>query len=130
MKIRFQLISDIHLEKRKYKNNTILEHSVKANNLILAGDIGNPLKSNYKEYLKYCSDQHQKVFLITGNHEYWHNSIEETDKLIQQICSPYKNIYFLFLMSVSCLFCRVLIIVFSLLLPVILMTHYDVLTEF
>ena len=95
MKIRFQLISDIHLEKRKYKNNIILEHPVKANNLILAGDIGNPLKPNYKEYLKYCSDQHQNVFLITGNHEYWHNTIEETDKLIQQICSPYKNIYFL-----------------------------------
>jgi hypothetical protein len=43
MRIKFQIISDIHLEKIKYNNNSILEHSIKANNLILAGDIGNPL---------------------------------------------------------------------------------------
>jgi predicted phosphohydrolase len=94
MKIKFQIISDIHLEKKKY-NNKILEHPIRATNLILAGDIGNPLLPNYKEYLKYCSKQYLNVFLITGNHEYWHNSIEDTDRLIQQICSPYKNIYFL-----------------------------------
>jgi predicted phosphodiesterase len=94
MRIRFQIISDIHLEKRKY-NNSILEHPIKANNLILAGDIGNPLIPNYKEYIKYCSDQYKNVFLITGNHEYWNNTVDDTDKLINQICSPYKNVYFL-----------------------------------
>jgi predicted phosphohydrolase len=95
MKIKFQIISDIHLEKRKYKNDLILEHPIRANNLILAGDIGNPLKPNYKQYIKYCSHNYKNVFLISGNHEYWHNTIEDTNKLITQICATYPNINFI-----------------------------------
>jgi predicted phosphohydrolase len=94
MRIRFQVLSDIHLEKKKHNNN-ILVHPIKANNLILAGDIGNPLKYNYKEYLKFCSDQYQRVFIISGNHEYWKNTIEGTDKLITDICSTFKNVHYL-----------------------------------
>jgi predicted phosphohydrolase len=94
MRIRFQILSDIHLEKKKYNNN-ILIHPIKANNLILAGDIGNPLLKNYKEYLKFCSDQYQRVFIISGNHEYWKNTIEDTDKLITDICRTFKNVHYL-----------------------------------
>jgi predicted phosphohydrolase len=94
MRVRFQVLSDIHLEKKKYNNN-ILIHPIKANNLILAGDIGNPLLKNYKEYLKYCSDQYQRVFIISGNHEYWKNSIEGTDKLITDISKTFKNVHYL-----------------------------------
>jgi predicted phosphohydrolase len=93
-KTRFQILSDIHLEKKNY-NNKILEHPIKAENLILAGDIGNPLVSNYNEYIKYCSNQYERVFLITGNHEYWKNSYDGTNQLISNICKKYKNVYFL-----------------------------------
>jgi predicted phosphohydrolase len=93
MKIRFQVLSDIHLEKRK--DNSILSHPIKAKYLILAGDIGNPLKKNYFDYLKFCSDQYHKVFLITGNHEYWKNSIHDTHSLIYNFTKQYNNIHFL-----------------------------------
>jgi predicted phosphohydrolase len=92
--INFQIISDIHLEKKKYNNN-ILYHPIKADNLILAGDIGNPLKYNYKDYLKFCSNNYKRIFLISGNHEYWHNTIEDTDNLIKQICSSFNNVFYL-----------------------------------
>jgi predicted phosphohydrolase len=94
MRSRFQILSDIHLEKKKY-DNKILEHPIKARNLILAGDIGNPLKSNYKEYLKFCSAEYHNVFIISGNHEYWKNTIEGTNKLITDICSTFKNVHYL-----------------------------------
>jgi predicted phosphohydrolase len=94
MKVRFQVISDIHLESYKY-NNTFLKHPIKANNLILAGDIGNPLKENYKDYLHYCSYNYDNTFLITGNHEYWYNTIDKTNDMINKICNKYKNIHFL-----------------------------------
>jgi predicted phosphohydrolase len=92
--ITFQIISDIHLEKKKYENN-ILMNPIKSKYLILAGDIGNPLKNNYKEYLKYCSYHYERTFLISGNHEYWNNTIERCDKLIDQICSSLNNVYYL-----------------------------------
>jgi predicted phosphohydrolase len=91
-KLSFQIISDLHLEKKKY-NDEFLHHSIKASNLILAGDIGNPLKSNYKNYLKYCSFHYKRVFLVLGNHEYWGNSINGTEKLINDICTELPNIF-------------------------------------
>lgn len=92
--IKFQVISDIHLEKVKY-NNKILEHPVRAENLILAGDIGNPMMNNYREYIRSCSHQYRRVFLIAGNHEYWNNSYDGANKLIMDICDKYKNVNFL-----------------------------------
>jgi predicted MPP superfamily phosphohydrolase len=94
-KISFQVLSDIHLEKSKYKNLDILIHPIKADNLILAGDIGSPLKSNYKEYIKFCSENYKRVFLVCGNHEYWVNTIENTEIIIKDICKKYNNIYLL-----------------------------------
>ena len=90
LRIKFQILSDIHLEKRK-----TFQHPIKAENLILAGDIGNPLMNNYKEYIKYSSHNHKRVFLITGNHEYWKNTYEGTNKLIYDICIKYNNVIFL-----------------------------------
>ena len=60
-----QYISDLHLEKNFPRN-------IKAEKpfLILAGDIGYPFQKSYVDFLQSLSYQFDKVFIITGNHEY------------------------------------------------------------
>uniref|UniRef100_A0A6C0LTQ6 Calcineurin-like phosphoesterase domain-containing protein n=1 Tax=viral metagenome TaxID=1070528 RepID=A0A6C0LTQ6_9ZZZZ len=90
---QLQFISDIHLEYRdKYP---IIPQQ--GNYLALLGDIGNPFKNNYADFIKYSAHHWNKVFLITGNHEYWQKNytIEDTNDKVSTICSKYNNVYFL-----------------------------------
>ena len=64
-----QYISDIHLESQS--EFPLLP--VRSKNLALIGDIGNPFKNNYADFLKYTSDNYERVFIVAGNHEYWHH---------------------------------------------------------
>jgi hypothetical protein len=75
--LKLAYISDIHLEfwargvvpriKPYTKANTQL------NGIALLGDIGNPFHSNYAHFLRNCSDKFEKVYLLAGNHEYFHD---------------------------------------------------------
>lgn len=65
--MKFQLISDIHLEFWK----TIPEVIPKAEYLILAGDIGYPTMDSFSEFMEQCVSKFKKVFYIPGNHEYY-----------------------------------------------------------
>lgn len=90
---KLQYISDIHLEYRT-KMDTIQpigEH------LALLGDIGNPYKQNYIEFLRYCSSNWNKVFLLSGNHEYWqeNNDYTDVDIRIRDIVTMFDNVFFL-----------------------------------
>ena len=100
-KTTLQYISDIHLEKRTY----IPKLSVSSENLGLIGDIGNPYKDNYKEFLMYTSYNYERIFLISGNHEYWdyynnrdyNNGVykHDVDNKITNITDKFSNIEFL-----------------------------------
>lgn len=85
-----QYISDIHLE---YSNSYPKIIPV-SENLALLGDIGNPSKPNYEEFLKYCSKNFKRIYLIAGNHEYWLTGYQ-TNFIISKITSKYNNIQFL-----------------------------------
>jgi predicted phosphohydrolase len=89
---KFQLISDIHLEKNPFTN---YYHKILAPNLLLCGDIGSPFLKNYKNFLNHCSYSHKRVFIITGNHEYWKSSISETNDKINDLVKSFDNIFFL-----------------------------------
>lgn len=97
---KFQYISDIHLEY--FGNRKIPNIIPKCDTLLLLGDIGNPRINNYKIFLDDISKKFNKVFLISGNHEYWnlleHNikmNINEIDNLINDITFKYNNIIYL-----------------------------------
>ena len=87
-KLRVQYISDVHLEFRK---NVAFEPCHGADVLCLAGDIGYPFSSRYEDFLKDCTANFKKVFLITGNHEYYQigqqrkKSMEEIQQRIEEI---------------------------------------------
>lgn len=89
-----QVCSDIHLERDDISDisKIIIPN---AEILVLAGDIGNPMTSIYNNFLDYYSKLFKIIFIITGNHEYYGNTIIETDKKIEEICDLYENIHFL-----------------------------------
>lgn len=90
--MRLQYVSDIHLERlsRIPKLQQVGSH------LALIGDIGDPYKYNYKEFLTYASYHYEHVFLVSGNHEYWtNNSISQTDNCINLITSKLSNVTYL-----------------------------------
>ena len=68
--MRIQYISDIHLEFLS-KLLKPARFSPCADVLCLAGDIGYPSSPIYKQFLKHVNTQYKKIFLITGNHEYY-----------------------------------------------------------
>ena len=68
----------------------------------MCGDIGNPLFPNYEEFLGQMSSQFIEVFLISGNHEYYHvtssknkYTMNEIDSIIENICKRFPNIHYL-----------------------------------
>jgi predicted phosphohydrolase len=86
---RFQIISDIHLEKTRICN--IVPHSP---NLLIAGDIGNISVSNFNDFFYSVSKQFRKVVFVTGNHDYWGESIDTGNKYFSHLAAKY-NITFL-----------------------------------
>jgi predicted MPP superfamily phosphohydrolase len=74
--IKFQYVSDIHLETHHNTSKTIFEKILKpsAPYLALCGDIGYPGAQLYEPFLEYCSKSFEHVFYIAGNHEYYNNS--------------------------------------------------------
>lgn len=89
-----QVCSDIHLERDDISDISKII-TPDAEILVLAGDIGNPMKSIYNNFLNYYSKLFNIIFIITGNHEYYGNSMIETNKKIEEICDLYDNIHFL-----------------------------------
>jgi len=111
MKKLLQIASDLHIEYYSFDvDKFVLEQFIKpsAPNLALCGDIGYPCHPSYRTLIEQCSLRFEKVFVITGNHEYYQNmnnvnsvigdvklTMNEVDELIRKITSEFKNVYFL-----------------------------------
>jgi predicted phosphodiesterase len=81
-KFRVQVVSDIHMELRNHH----LPIEVSAEILALCGDIGSPTQDSYWEIIKWANTNYKHVFLITGNHEYYHKELtmDEIDEHIKK----------------------------------------------
>jgi predicted phosphodiesterase len=88
--MKIQYISDIHLEYL----SEIPKINPVGDVLVLAGDIGHPFSSIYKNFLIDMNKKFKKIFLITGNHEFYimekNNSMEEIDDNIKNIITNYN----------------------------------------
>jgi len=93
---KFKFISDLHLE-RKLKH-VLFKKEQLGGILLLAGDIGSPFKKSYWDFLQYTSDNFDKVYFITGNHEYWNSkkyTMTDVDMMIEDKTENLKNVQFL-----------------------------------
>ena len=98
MKLRY--LSDLHLEFIKPNK---LEHFINKippgldEICILAGDIGNPYKSQYDTFINFISKNFKKTFIIAGNHEYYNKkkTLYETNSFLENYFKQFDNISFL-----------------------------------
>ena len=89
------VLSDIHLEMDKCDKEISSYFNNKADYLFLLGDIGNPYEESYTRFLKYCTNNYQKVFLVAGNHEMYHKTVYETVTKLRQLCNENDKLVFL-----------------------------------
>lgn len=92
--MKFQLISDIHLENLSVSDYSSLISPI-VETIILAGDIGYPYEDSYSSFLEYCSQNWKYVILILGNHEFYNDEYSQTIKLVSDICNKLDNVHFL-----------------------------------
>ena len=90
--IRIRYLSDIHLE---FYKNLPLKLFLKNNGediCILAGDIGDPCSGLYKNFIAHISKTFKKTFVIPGNHEYYNNTIKETNIYMEDFFDNFDNV--------------------------------------
>jgi len=73
---KLQYASDLHLDKDSPPFSLLIEPV--APDLALCGDIGSPWSVVYSDFLKWCANRWQRVFLIAGNHEYFTSDSSKT----------------------------------------------------
>ena len=95
--MKIQYISDIHLEllDSNTAKNIVDLILPQAEILVLAGDIGDPNKTEYTDFLVNVSKKFRKVFIIAGNHEYYGKSVNKTKQILQYVCNDLVNVSFL-----------------------------------
>lgn len=94
---KFQIASDIHIESNEQRVIDTLKPV--AEYLILAGDIGQPVDSNYHTFFQYVTSNWKKVIYVPGNHEYYDTTgimtINRTNLMIEDMAEKYDNLYYL-----------------------------------
>jgi hypothetical protein len=97
-RLRIQYASDLHLEFLKPNPATIFSSILKptANLLALAGDVGNPNEPIYSDFLKYCSQNWESVFVVAGNHEFYSgNPVQHQLEKCNEVALQFENVHFL-----------------------------------
>ncbi len=86
-----QYVSDLHLES-KFSRNIIPQKPF----LLLLGDIGYPHQTEYKVFLHSMSNYFDKVYVISGNHEYDNTkNFQQLEEQIENICKGRNNLFYL-----------------------------------
>lgn len=103
----FRYVSDLHLERRDsidHPKITPFWDFPKDDDdiyyLALIGDIGNPYQNNLKLFFDKISPMYEKIFYVTGNHEYYNidncpKSKKTFDDAIIALVNTYSNIVLL-----------------------------------
>lgn len=99
---RLYYVSDLHLELRKKVPKELIfvpqDENIR-NFLALCGDIGCPFHDNYNKFLAIHSLLYERIFVITGNHEYYTNNKQKTMEQIEEqlrgVVSKFSNVTFL-----------------------------------
>jgi len=95
--MKFQLISDLHLEKYKKLPSFFKLIEPKAPNLILAGDICFAKHEHFVPFFQQLSIHFIQIFFVLGNHEYFdrqyhYNSLGEIELIIKEQLENIPNV--------------------------------------
>lgn len=91
--MKIQVYSDLHLEFYK----EIPKIPCCAQYLFLAGDIGKISCNSYQAFIQYCSEKWVKVYVVLGNHEFYHSK-KTYDILLEkykEFINKFDNVYLL-----------------------------------
>ena len=93
--MRFQVLSDLHLERIKDKRTFLKELKSKADVVLMAGDI--MAFYDAEETVKIISEvfHDQIVIFIAGNHEYYGTSVHKANDIFKKESNKFENIFFL-----------------------------------
>lgn len=95
--MRFQTISDIHIDINRVKNVAIpFIVEPKAPTLCVLGDLGNPFSDEYKQWYLYHTDLFEDIVFIAGNHEYYNKyGMTATETRLTDIASLSPKLHYL-----------------------------------
>jgi predicted phosphodiesterase len=95
--VKFQYISDLHLEHYNTINKITFEKIEGCDNLFLLGDIGYAYSDIYHSFINDCSQKWKNVFVIYGNHEYYCKSYNKKtmNEIDEEVLKFPSNVYFL-----------------------------------
>ena len=99
--MKFQIISDLHLEYYNTMPEINYFFDISAPNIILAGDICYYKHPNFMLFFDKVSKLYEKVLFVPGNHEYYaYNKLPECgfdqiDFVMEENLKKFKNVYFI-----------------------------------
>ena len=99
--MKFQIISDIHLEYYDVLPNIDEFFTVEAPNLILAGDICYYKHPNFMLFFDKISKLYEHIFFVPGNHDYYSYydipdiNFEQIDFIMEENLKIFKNVHFI-----------------------------------
>jgi len=97
--MKFQVISDIHLEYYNILPEIKNFFNIAAPNLILAGDICYYKHPNFMLFFDKINQLYDNIFFVPGNHDYYaHNDIpncgfDQIDYMVKENLKKYKNVH-------------------------------------
>ena len=89
--MEIQIYSDLHTEH----NKSYPKIKAYCDILVLAGDIGNIKKANFKKFIEYCSQNWKHIIFVLGNHEYYGLDIKYANKKYSSYFNNFDNVYLL-----------------------------------
>ncbi|KAI8815528.1 Metallo-dependent phosphatase-like protein [Fimicolochytrium jonesii] len=92
---RLQIVSDLHLEF--YLKKPLPEFTRHGDDLALLGDIGKPWEPTYKNFIEREASRFDNVFLLLGNHEYYHRyaPVENILAEAEKVAACFQNVHLL-----------------------------------
>lgn len=92
-----QYVSDIHADV----NGFFPKITPFSKTLAICGDVGVPTNPVCRDFLRYCSDNFEKVFFVPGNHDFdcgsvfEPNKVERYEDIYKVLCQKFNNVHYL-----------------------------------
>ena len=98
--MKIKILSDLHLEflgnqPQQYLKQ--IKYDDQTDVLVVAGDVGYPFESHYKQFFDFVSQYFPKTFVIAGNHEHYNSNVKINEMImhLRGFFQKYNNITFL-----------------------------------